>query len=269
MGTAFVDFAELKTRVRIEDVVQWLGLQLSEKNGTHRGVCPACGGGNRNLAITPAHVRNDGSVGSFFCHAEKKGGDLIGLVGHVHKLGTMHEAARMIEEHFRIGQTPTAPLAKRDKPPEAHRGAGFDPEAYAARLDPANPALEALAVSAKTYKTFKAGFSATGVHRGKLALPLHDRAGMLIGHFARSLKGESPLLTFVNGQNPAEHIFAAHLVEAGDLYIASDPLDVLVAYENGEHNVVAFLTDGITQQQWEMLSSLMDQKKVERSYLWK
>src|SRR5258708_31803209 len=39
-----------------------------------------------------------------------------------------------------------------------------------------------------------------------------NRAGKLIGHFARALHGESPLLSFVNGQNPAEHIFGAHLV---------------------------------------------------------
>jgi hypothetical protein len=265
MSTTYIKFSALKDAVKMEDVVNWLGLKLKlEKGTTLRGACPACTG-DRTLAVTPSHVRADGSIGSYFCHAEKKGGDMIALVAHVHGIARQDEAAQMIAEHFGYQASPK-PAVKPAKPPEKHEN-GFDPEAYAARLDPANEALQALGVSPETYKTFKAGFASTGVHRGKLALPLHDRTGKLIGHFGRSLKGESPLLTFVNGQNPAEHVFAAHLVEAGDLYIANDPLDVLIAYENGERNVVAFLTDGITQQQWEQLSSLMDQKKVERSFL--
>jgi hypothetical protein len=267
MSTKFIDFTDLKNRIRIEDVVAWLGLKMKLEGGTTlRGECPACGG-DRRLAVTPNHVRADGTTGSYFCHTDKKGGDMIALVAHVRGVRSMPEAARMIEDHFRTGATDNSAATKPAKQADKREG-GFDPEAYAARLDPAHEALQPLSISSETYKIFKAGFAATGVHRGKLALPLHDRDGKLTGHFARSLKGESPLLTFVNGQNPGEHIFAAHLVEAGDLYIASDPLDVLIAYENGERNVVAFLTDGITQQQWEQLSSLMDQKKVERSYLW-
>jgi hypothetical protein len=89
----------------------------------------------------------------------------------------------------------------------------------------------------------------------------------LIGYFADRQRGTSASYLRERVES-GEHIFAAHLVEAGDLYIASDPLDVLIAHENGERNVVALLTDGITPQQWEQLSNLMDQKKVERSFLW-
>jgi hypothetical protein len=267
MSTSFIDFGELKQRTKIEDVATWLGLTLKLEGGkTLRGACPACGG-ERKLAITPSHVRDDGSVGSYFCHAEKKGGDLIALVKHVRGTNTMPEAAKLIADHFGGGTPAPSPAARRDKQPAAQRSQGYDPEAYVERLDPANELITSLGVSVATFKTFQAGYAASGVHRTKLALPLHNRDGKLIGHFGRSIKGESPLLTFVNGQNPAEHIFGAHLVAEGELNLARDPLDVLVAYENGEHNVVAFLTDGITAQQWEMLASLMDQRKVERSFL--
>lgn len=269
MTTTFVDFRELKQAVRIDDVARWLGLPLAQpKSGTYRVRCPMCER-DRMLAISPDHVRKDGTVGSFFCQSSKQGGDMIGLVQYVRQMENPAEAARMIAEQFRFtGRSGPTP-AKRDKTAEEPRERQFDPEAYAARLDPAHEGLKALSVSPETLRDFKAGYATTGVHRGKLALPLHKLDGTLIGHFSRSVKDESPLLTFFSGHNPADYIFGSNLVEEGDLYIASDPLDVLVAYENGERNVVAFLTDGITQQQWEMLSSLMDQKKVERSYLWR
>ncbi|MGF6428198.1 hypothetical protein [Bradyrhizobium elkanii] len=269
MSTAFIDFKDLKAAVRIDDVAKWLGLALGQpKNGTYRIDCPKCESA-RALAISPEHVRKDGTVGSFFCQSSKTGGDAIELVRYMRGVEKQQEAARMIAEQFRfIGRAGNTP-AKRDKTPEEPRERQFDPEAYAARLDPAHEGLNGLCVSPQTLRDFKAGFSSGGVHRGKLALPLHDHDGKLIGHFSRSLKGESPLLTFFSGHNPADYIFGSNLVEAGELYVAADPLDVLTAYENGVTNVVAFLTDGITPQQWEMLSSLMDRKKVERSYLWK
>lgn len=263
--STFVDFGAIKERAKIQDVVGWLGLKMKlEKNTTLRGACTACGG-DRTLAVTPNHVRSDGSIGSYYCHAEKKGGDTIGLTAHIRGVG-QREAAELLQQHFGGGER-REEAPKRDKQPVEKRSTGYDPEAYVERLDAANEALTPLGISPETYKAFKAGYASSGVHRGKLALPLHDRDGKLIGHFGRSLKDESPLLTFVSGQNPAEHIFGAHLVGDGDLSLARDPLDVLMAYENGEQNVIAFLTEGISPQQFEMLASLMDQRKVERSYL--
>jgi hypothetical protein len=45
--------------------------------------------------------------------------------------------------------------------------------------------------------------------------------------------------------------------------LVRDPLEVMRAFENGIENVVAFLTEAVTAQQLEMLSSLMDERKCE------
>ena len=51
----FVDFAELKTRVSIEQAMQMLGLKLVMHGSQYRGACPACQtGGDRALIVTPA-----------------------------------------------------------------------------------------------------------------------------------------------------------------------------------------------------------------------
>jgi DNA primase len=42
-----------------------------------------------------------------------------------------------------------------------------------------------------------------------------------------------------------------------------DPLDVLLAHQNGIENVVAFLTETMSAQQLEMLSGLMDEARCD------
>ena len=76
------------------------------------------------------------------------------------------------------------------------------------------------------------------------------------------------MLLFPNGLNPASAIFNAHRIMKGELYLVRDPLQVLQAFESGIENVVAFLTDGIFPQQFEELSSLMDERKCDIAQLY-
>lgn len=257
MATAFVDFAVLKQRVKIEDVVALLKLQGVYKGEQWRGPCPACNqGGERALAV------NTGKQ-SYYCFAEKKGGDLIALTAHIRQV-SQRDAAVFVEKGFGNSDTvhsaPVTVPAQRPQPQP--RKQGFDAEAYAKTLDPAHAALEHLSVSPETLRTFQAGYSSSGINRGRLALPVHDRNGAVVCYCGRAVKDESPALIFPNGVTPSEYIFNAHSVGAGELYLVRDPLQVLQAAENGISNVVSFLTP-ITAQSLEMLASLMDERKVE------
>jgi hypothetical protein len=93
--------------------------------------------------------------------------------------------------------------------------------------------------------------------RGRLAVPIHDRAGTLLAYVGIAVSEEtSPRLHFPNGFDPHSVIFGADRVKEGELYLVRDPLNVLTAYQSVE-NVVAFLAP-ITAQQVEMLAALMD-----------
>ena len=256
-GRTFVDFAALKERVSLHQGMQMLGLTLKQSGAQYRGACPVHGGGDRTLVVTPGK--------GFYCFAEKKGGDVIQLVAHVKQIAN-REAAEEIDRHFGISLTTPKPQSPSERPPAPQareQRQGFDPAAYAARLDPSADALQALGLAPETYKAFSAGYASGGVNRGKLALPLHDRAGTCIAYFGRTLKDESPKLTFPNGVDPMAHIFNAHRIQAGELYLVRDPLQVLSAYEAGIENVVAFLTDTIAPLQLEQLAALMDERKCE------
>jgi hypothetical protein len=52
-----------------------------------------------------------------------------------------------------------------------------------------------------------------------------------------------------------------------ELYLVQDPLQVLQEFESGIENVVDFLTDGICPQQFDELSSLMDERKCDIAQL--
>ena len=259
MATQFVDFAALKQRVKIEDAMTALGLAMKQNGAQWRGECPACkAGGSRALAVNT-------DKGSYYCFSEKTGGDLISLTAHI-RGESQKAAADFLDSRFGNSDTvhsapviPSTVPAQRPQPQP--RKPTFDVEAYAKTLDPKHVALEPLGVSPETLSTFKAGYSSSGINRGRLALPVHDRQGNVVCYCGRALtEAQTPTLTFPNGINPAEYVFNAHAIKEGSLTLVRDPLGVLQAFEHGVDNVVSFLCE-IGPLQLEQLASLMDERK--------
>jgi hypothetical protein len=259
----YIDFAELKSRTTIMDAIQLLALTLKPSGNQQRGPCPVCNtGGDRALVITPER-------GLFYCFPAKTGGDLIKLVAHI-KSCSQNEAAQMIQSRF--GRTvPTVPARSggtvpySSSTPPQNQKAGLNPLPY---LEPDHPAVQTLGVSPVTAETFGSGYAGKGVLRGRYAVPIHGRDGTLLAYVGVAIsKDQSPSLLFHNF-DPSSAIFNAHrLAEGGDLFVCRDPLQVLLAVENGiaRDTVVAFLSEGITAQQLEMLATLMDEKKTEHA----
>ena len=86
---------------------------------------------------------------------------------------------------------------------------------------------------------------------------------MLVAYTGPTVRDESPVLTFPNSFDPQAYLFGVERVTAGPLYLVRDPLQVLIAFENGVENVVSFLSEGISAQQLKGLASLMDERKCE------
>ncbi|MEQ1522499.1 MAG: CHC2 zinc finger domain-containing protein [Aestuariivirga sp.] len=121
MTAKFIDVQHLKQPVKIEEVVELLGLTLKQYGTQRRGPCPACkSGGDRTLIVTP-------TKGTFYCFATKLGGDVIGLASHIYGIG-MKEAAQLIAEksHSRPkSHSPTAKPTVSSTVPEKEK-AGFN-----------------------------------------------------------------------------------------------------------------------------------------------
>jgi DNA primase len=250
---ASVDFAEIKQQVSVHQVMTMLALPLKQTGGQFRGTCPVHGGNDRTLVVTPAK--------GFYCFSEKRGGDAIALCAHVRSI-SMRDAALEIAQHFGVGGTAAQRPVASAAPAKSQGVRAFDAETYAKRLNAEHEALAPLGISPETLKAFSAGYAAGGVNRGRLALPIHDRDGKCVAYIGRALGDESPTMVFPNGFAAQEHIFNAHKVSEGELYLVRDPLDVLRAYEGGIENVVSFLGP-MTPHNLEILAALCDERKVE------
>lgn len=266
-----ISFDEVKRSVSMEQVLAHLSISgLKQKNARQwKGTCPFCKG------IDCFVVTSDGGrekTGAFNCFKCPAGGDQIELVslsrGHPRKdpQGAL-AAARELHQRFLAGGGGVAGDNFRDASPqpqrERERRPGFDPEAYARTLDPAHEALAPLGIEAETFRQWKAGYASSGVNRGRLALPVTAKDGTVIGYVGRTVKDETPTLTFPNGLAPQEHIFGVDRITGGQLYLVRDPIDVLKAFEAGCGNVVCFLTEDITSLQLEVLAALMDERQCD------
>ena len=248
-----VDFAELKQRVSIEHVASWIGAQLKPHGPQLRGPCPLCkAGGDRAFVITPAK-------GCYFCFGDcRKGGDIIALVSKAKGLSAK-EAAEAIARQFGGAQKGTVP--DRSPQPERQEKAALKPLDY---LQGDHEAVACLGLNAETAAAFGMGYAPKGILRGRVAVPIRDRTGVLLAYCGIATTPEqSPRFLFPSNFDPASAIFNADRVSEGELNLLANIVQVLEAFQNGIENTVCFLTEGVTAQQLEQLASLMDQKKVD------
>ena len=263
MATGFVDFAELKTRVRIENAVALLGLTMTKKGDQWRGPCTACNqGGERALAVNTTKQ-------SYYCFADSKGGDLIALTAHIRAV-SQRDAALWLDRDGRnsdtVEQSTVTVPAQRPQPRDA-QDKGLQPLAY---LEATHPRVQELGVSPETAQEFGAGYASKGVLRGRFAVPVKSKDGRLLAYVGIAVeKEQSPRLLFHNFDPHAALFNAERVAQSGELLVCHDPLQVMQAVENGvpADSLVAFLTEGVTAVQFEMLSSLMDERQIEQAQL--
>lgn len=254
--SAFIDFAELKSRVPIEQVVQLLNLTMKPHGEALRGPCPACKqGGERALVATKGK-------NLFYCFAAKAGGDQIGLASHIRACKAA-EAARFIAEGtgtVPVQDTGTSIAKAVPTVPQNEKGP-LKPLDY---LQAEHEAVQALGISVETCQHFGAGYAPKGIMRGRLAIPIYGHDGkVLLGYCGRSLRNEEPRLIFPKDFPYYTALLNAHRVEAGDfVYVAQDPLQVLQAFENGVSNCISFISV-ITADYLQVLSLWMDEKNIQ------
>ena len=251
---SFIDFAALKQRVAIETVLPALQLEMRETNGQYRGPCPSCqSGGKRTLVVTPAKS-------AFYCFAGHTGGDVIALVAHVRDC-SMKEAAEFLAEV--TGQGSEADDHRRTVPGERSKEAAksLQPLAY---LQAEHEAVAGLGLAPETCTAFGAGYAPKGIMRGRLAIPIRDALGNLAGYCGQAVKGESPELIFPSGFDPREHLFHAEDIGEGELVLMHDPLEVMLAWQNGIASGVSFLTETVLPHQLEILAAFMDKARCEQ-----
>ena len=256
---AYVDFATVKEQVPIEQAIERLGLSLKQRNGQWRGPCPTCqSGGERALVVTPAKR-------AFYCFGGRVGGDVIAFVAHIRDC-SMKDAAEFLAEGNSTSTNTS--IASRNSTssgtvPEERSKEGVRNLRPLTYLQPGHEAVLEMGLEEDTCVSFGAGYAPKGIMRGRLAIPIHDWNGNLVAYCGRTVTQDSPTLIFPNGFRPEEHIFNANRIGEGELVLMRDPLDVLLATQNGIDNAVCFLTETVTPHQLQILAAFMDSSGIE------
>lgn len=170
----YIDFAEVKARVPIDQAAERLGLKVSKSGAQLRAPCPACkSGGDRALVITPAKQL-------FYCFAAEKGGDQIALVAHIREC-KMTDAAEFLGGKSTVPSKGTSTgTVRKDHAtvPENEKGA-LKPLDY---LQADHAAVEAVGFDQETAQALGIGYASKGLMRGTVAVPVRLEDGTLAGY---------------------------------------------------------------------------------------
>lgn len=175
----YLDFQAIKRSYSIEEIMTLTGLQWKKDGAGYRTACPVHKGGPRSLAVSPGAKDDKGDDGVFFCHAADVGGDRVALLAHVRDSKPYAVFKELAEKRA------TAPAAQPEESQPAQEegrgGRGFRPLPY---LDCENPAVLALGIPPEIAKATGLGFAPRGLHRGRVAIPLRQADGAIVGYIS-------------------------------------------------------------------------------------
>jgi hypothetical protein len=258
-------FDTLKRELTITQVADFLGLRLKPRsNGELRMRCPACNDAADNtLSLNPTR-----QVYTCFAVRPWKRGDLTGLVCHIRGLSN-HQSAALLAEHFNLNSVDKGERSAHtpipQEPPGGQAAGIVAPKAIErlAHLDAHHEALQGFGIAPETFEYFEAGFAKVGVLKGRLLVPIKTADGTLVAYCGISVKDEQqPRLMFYEFKPETAFFNRERVTSKEAVYVARDPLDVLMAYEGGVENIISFLSP-ISSPSLQALSLWMDQEAIE------
>jgi len=305
--TTWVDFRELRAKLDFAAVLQHYGVQFkSKKRNQVQAFCPLPGhkGRGDGKKHSPSFSVNL-ERGCFFCHSCHSSGGAIDFAvlmeGHaLRDHDAVRKVALMLQERFiadtSSNQSPKSRSSKASQstinPNESvdkvgDSGAQQKPSEGQARsvivnapltfslqkLDNEPLYLKERGFTTETISNFELGYCVRGLMQGRIAIPLHNHHGELIGYAGRivddaNIDEENPKYLFPGSREREgkEHRFAkSHFLYNGNA--VSAPVDDLIVVEgftsvwwlwqHGYQNVVALMGSSCSVEQAWLIAGLV------------
>ena len=279
---SYLDFRAIKARVTIRQVLDHYGLtaQLQRAGESLTGRCPIHQG-DRTDSFRVSPDKN--CYHCFSCQAHGNQLDLVAALEHC----SAKEAAQKLTEWFRLEGSqvnsegakarrpepkrevskatapsqpvqPTAPAKAERAHVEPNKPLGFS---LADKLDYTHPYLAERGLSEATIREFGVGFCQAGTLIGRIAIPLHNWKGELVGYVGRwpgePPTPETPKYKLPKGFRKNAELFNFHraLKERPEdpLYLVEGVFDVLHLWQMGLKKVVALLGSSLSVEQERLL----------------
>jgi len=283
----YIDFTAVKAAVTLEQILEHYGLlaQFKPSGSGLRGCCPIHKGSD------PKQFSVNLEKGIWNCFSEcKHGGNNLEFVMGMESC-TLSEAAWKLNEWFNLGHEKQAversrserrekPSAAQDTPkereatkpetaakptpmaaePEAESGENEPLKFSLDNLDGAHPYLAERGLNPETIAHFGIGYCPKGIMAGRIAIPIHNAAGQLVGNAGR-WPGEPPEgkeKYRVPGKfKKTLELFNVHraTTEPSDLplVIVEGFFSVMHLWQHGIRRVVALMGWSLSNRQEELL----------------
>jgi DNA primase len=189
----WINFKELRKRLKFEDVLRHYGVEVKRKGDgeQHQGFCPLPNhAGNKSSPSFSANLER-GIFHCFGCGAKGNALEFAALMTGVdpNDGDALRSVAVELQQKFfpQGASTRTKPVAEvvatesKTAPVKVNEPLNFDLK----NLDAAHPYLSNRRFTRETMQHFGVGFCARGVLKDRIAIPLHDSEGRLLGYAGR------------------------------------------------------------------------------------
>jgi len=269
----WINFAELRARVSLEDVIfGFYKIENLKRDGPKvTGPCPVHGGDS------PRAFNADLSRNVWHCFSGcQAGGNQLDFVAKKEGI-SVRDAALKLQAHF-IGNdatkpatagtpTPTSGSSPRheDEPPKPAveaQESGNKPLDIKLELKGDHPHLvETRKLKPETIAHFAVGYASRGIMKGTIALPIHDEDGELVAYGGRRLKPadieEFGKWKFPKGFRKELVLYNFHRAKeylADHLILVEGFFSVMKLHEMGFPNVVASMGCSLSEAQARLLA---------------
>ena len=190
--SAWIDFKELRAKLTFEQVLRHYGVEVKRNGNQHHGFCPLPSHNWKKNSPSFSANLEKGIFQCFGCGAKGNLLEFAAMMGKVDpKDGTAFRKVagelqkRFCPEHGGSQEIAKKPVAKPDKPTELSVVVNAPLDFELKGLDAKHPYLFNRGFSQDTIDHFGLGFCLRGSLKDRLAIPLHDHAGTLIGYAGR------------------------------------------------------------------------------------
>lgn len=295
MPSKWINFKELRERLNVAEVLASYNVSVKVKGDQGQGFCPLpahpAHDGKRKSPSFSIHLKR-GIFQCFSCHASGNCLDLVCLLeGMDPKVpGDIRKAALLLEERYpATGQLPLHPPAKSAAVPKPTAKVVATMKAAAEKegtvivnapldfelkhLDPNHPYLASRGFTPETIQHFGLGYCAKGMMAGRIAIPLHDATGNLIGYAGRlvddaTISEENPKYRFPGTRerqgiayefHKSAFLYNGHRIEkpADDLVVVEGFASVWWLWQHGHRNVVGLMGSNAAARQKDLLHDLL------------
>jgi DNA primase len=280
----WIDFKALRSKLDFEQVLRHYGVEVKRKGNQHHGFCPLPNhNGKKNSPSFSANLER-GIFQCFGCGAKGNVLEFAALMSKVDpKDGVaLHKIAAELQKRFcpELGDASPETGKVVPKKPEKTKPKDERPVVVNAPLDfelkglnAEHPYLLSRGFTPETIQHFGLGFCSRGMLKDRVAIPLHDHGGKLVGYAGRvvddnAISEDNPRYRFPGTRERDGMVYefrktlflynGFHIkAPVDDLIVVESFTSVWWLYQNDLPNTVATMGSDCSEKQAELIVSLV------------